>query len=151
MRTNGSQTCVRPALTALLLDLGLDDCERLRVEVDLGLFALLVVAVDLVAVAVNLELADLVALCRDLRLRFFLRHPLRLRVLRALRAGKSAAAGEHQRDQCGRPRHCFLSSRLGMRGTRRAALESGPREPYRRHADERVSEQRAKLAFRAVG
>src|SRR6185503_5944952 len=54
----------RPSRSAF--DFGLYDLERLGVEVDLDLLAVLVAAVDLVAVPVDLELVDLVALRHQL-------------------------------------------------------------------------------------
>src|SRR5215475_13958909 len=86
-RTTASHTGTLGGAITLFLDLGLHDIERLGVEVDLDLLAVLVGAVDLVAVPVDLELGDLVALRLQPGLGVCLAHPFRLGVGLARRAG----------------------------------------------------------------
>src|SRR5215813_38655 len=89
-RTTASHTGTRGGAITLFLDLGLHDIQRLGVEVDLDLLAVLVGAVDLVAVPVDLELGDLVALRFEFGLGVGLSHPVGLGIGLARRAGLSA-------------------------------------------------------------
>src|SRR6478735_5929838 len=83
--TRASEAAGMSGGPAGLLDFRFHDGERLGVEIDLHLLAVLVLAVDLVAVAVDLELLDLVALSFELGARIRFLHPLALRMRRAIR------------------------------------------------------------------